>query len=271
MLRLAIAGLGLALACAAPAAAQTLQPARLPGMCVTIDAAEGSVSRPCDQSEAQNFLLPREAPGPIRHGQACLAPRGEGLYPSLHPEACDGSPAQTWTISAEGEVRNGAGRCLALLGQSSRTGERVYGGHCPREGAAHQWAAKANGQEIYDNVRGRLRWGGAQDLCLAWTRSSIGLAPCGENFEQLFAFDRRGPSQFRSMSGCLTSFPAAGGLNIAECHVGPDKIWMLQESGLLSNGDGVCVEPEQNGERWSAGLARCAMKPEQSWTFEAVG
>lgn len=269
MLRIVI--VGLALACAAPAAAQTLEPARLPGMCVTIDAADGSVSRPCDKSEAQNFLLPRDAPGPIRLGQACLAPRGEGLYPPLHPAACDGSPAQTWTISADGEIRNGAGRCLALLGQSSRTGERVYGGHCPREGAAHQWAAKAPDQEIYDQVRGRLRWGGAADLCLAYTRPSIGLAPCGENFEQLYSFDRHDPSQFRSMSGCLTSFPASGGLNIADCWVSPDKTWMLQDGSLLSNGHGVCVEGEQRGERWLARLAPCAVKPEQSWTFEPVG
>ncbi len=265
-------GLGLALAClAAPATAQTLEPERLPGMCVTISAHEGSISMPCDKSPLQMFDLPREAPGPIRYGDGCLAPRGEGYYPQLHPEACDGSPAQTWTISAEGEIRNGAGRCLSLLGQSSRTGERVYGGYCPNVGQAHQWTPKAADQEIYDSVRGRLRWAAQPDLCLAYTRPSVGLAPCGENFEQLYAFDRHDPSQFRSMSGCLTGSPAGGGLNIAECWVEPDKTWMLQDGSLLSNGNGLCVEGQQHGERWLARLARCAAKPEQSWTFEAAG
>lgn len=272
MVRLIAMSLGLALACfAAPAVAQTLEPERLPGMCVTISPHEGSISMPCNKSPLQMFELPGDAPGPIRFGEGCLAPRGEGYYPQLHPEPCDGSPAQTWTISAEGEIRNGAERCLSLLGQSSRTGERVYGGHCPREGNGHQWVAKAPDQEIYDQVRGRLRWGGAEGLCLAYTRPSVGLAPCGENFEQLYAFDRHDPSQFRSMSGCLTSFSASGGLNIADCWVDPDKTWMLQDGSLLSNGHGVCVEGEQRGERWLARLARCAVKPEQSWTFEAVG
>lgn len=263
-----------ALACVAtPAAAQTLEPADLPGMCVTISPHEGSISTPCDKSPAQTFELPRDAPGPIRYGEACLAPRGEGYYPQLHPETCDGSPAQTWTI-ADGAIRNGAGRCLALLGQSSRSGERVYGAHCPTMVDPHPWAVVPLDREIYEQVRGRLRWVAQPELCLTMIEqgSFMGLAPCAETqaMRQVFSFDRHDPSQFRMMSGCLTSFRAGGSLRTADCYVARDKTWMLQDGSLLSNLEGHCVEARMEGERWVARIAQCVVRPEQSWTFEAM-
>lgn len=267
--------IGFALACvAAPAAAQTLEPARLPGMCVTIDAREGSVSRPCDKSAEQTFMLPSEAPGPIRYGEQCLAPRGGGYYPQLHPEACDGSPAQTWSISAEGHVRNGEGRCLALLGLSSRTGERVYGGECPTYNEPQQWRAVALDQEIYEPVRGRLRWGGDAALCLTFINagSFIGLEPCGavERLEQMFSFDRSDPGQFRAMSGCVGAGATGDSLRIGDCHVDRDRTWMLQDGSLLSNGHARCVEPRREDERWVARMTACAVRATQNWTFEAA-
>lgn len=275
MLRACI-GFALAvLACGAtPAAAQTLEPARLPGMCVTIDAREGSVSRPCDKSAAQTFTLPGEAPGPIRYGEHCLAPRGGGYYPQLHPETCDGSPAQAWAISAEGHVRNGEDRCLSLLGMSSRTGERVYGGECPTYNAPQQWRAVPLDREIYDQVRGRLRWGGDAALCFTWIQagSFLGLEPCGAiaRFEQTFSFDRHDPGQFRAMGGCLRSAAAGGSLRTGDCYVDRAQTWMLQDGSLLSNGYAHCVEPRREGERWIARMTACAVRPEQSWTFEAT-
>ena len=92
---------------AAPAVAQTpepmtLQPERLPGMCVTLAGSPGgaSVSLPCEGAERQVFVMPGEAGGPIRQGDQCLAPRGTGYYPQLFAETCDGSPEQTWTMNA---------------------------------------------------------------------------------------------------------------------------------------------------------------------------
>jgi len=274
MLRILI-GAALALAAAQAAQAQTLEPARLPGMCVTIDPREGSVSRPCDKSPAQSFTLPApETPGPILYGEACLAPRDEGNYPQLIAQACDGSPAQTWTISAEGHVRNGAGRCLSLLGLSSRTGERVYGGHCPNHGDPQEWAAKPLDREIYDQVRGRLRWRGDASLCLAWIEqgSFIGLAACNEHdsLNQVFSFDRHDPGQVRARASCLTSNQMTGLVRLADCFVSPDKTWMLQDGSLLSDGHARCLEPRLEGERWISRMQRCAVTPEQSWDFVAA-
>lgn len=274
MVRILI-GAALALVCAQTVQAQTLEPARLPGMCVTIDPHEGSVSRPCDKSSSQSFVLPaRDAPGPIRYGEACLAPRDDGNYPQLVPQACDAAPAQTWTISAEGHVRNGAGRCLSLLGLSSRTGERVYGGHCPNHGDPHEWVAKSLDQEIYDQVRGRLRWRGDASLCLSWVEqgSFIGLAACNENnaLNQVFSFDRHDPGQFRARSSCLTSNQITGLVRLADCYVSPDKTWMLQDGSLLSDGHGLCLEARMEGERWVSRMRACAVIPEQSWDFVAA-
>lgn len=265
-----------ALACApsaAPAAAQTLEPTELPGLCVTIDPIEGSLSRPCDKSPEQTLALPGETPGPIRYGQACLAPRGDGFYPQLFPEACNGSPAQTWTISSEGAVRNGADRCLALLGLSGLNGTIIYGAHCPRVGEPQSWTPKPVDQEIYDQVLGRIHWRAQPELCLTYIASGsfIGLQPCGEHVrsEQVFSFDRHDPSQFRGYGGsCLTSFSAMGGVRLSDCRVSPSSTWMLHDGSLLSNGEGACVAALREGQIWVARLRRCAVTPEQSWTFE---
>ncbi len=260
---------------AAPAAAQTLEPTELPGLCVTIDAAEGSISRPCNKSPEQTFTLPDETPGPIRYGEACLAPRGEGYYPQLFPETCDGSPAQTWTISGEGVIRNGAERCLALLGLSGMNGAMVYGAHCPTRVEAQSWTPKPVDQEIYDQVSGRIRWRAQPELCLSLIRSGsfVGLEACGENVrsEQVFSFDRHDPSQFRGFGGaCLTANSAMGGVRLSDCRVSPSSTWMLQDGSLLSNGELSCAGAVREGERWVVRLQRCAVTPEQSWAFEAA-
>ena len=273
MLRGWLCGIMMCAALSAPAAAQTLEPARLPGMCVTISA-EGSVSQPCNKSPEQTFTLPGDAPGPIRLGEACLAPRGSANhYPQLFPETCDGSPAQTWTISADGAVRNGEDRCLSLLGLSALNGTRIYGGPCPTRVEPQAWVAKPIDQEIYDQVSGRLRWRAQPELCLSHISSGsfVGLEPCSENVrsEQVFAFDRGDTGQFRGYGGtCLTSNSMTQSVTLRGCTVSPTTTWMLQDGSLLSNGEARCAAPTLEGERWVVRMRACAATVEQSWTFE---
>ncbi|MBL8559454.1 MAG: RICIN domain-containing protein [Hyphomonadaceae bacterium] len=268
-----LCGIIVCVALAAPAEAQTLEPARLPGLCLTITG-EGSVSRPCDKSPGQTFELPGDAPGPIRFGDLCLAPRGNANhYPQLFPETCDGSPAQTWTISAGGAVRNGDGRCLSLLGLSAISGTRIYASVCPTRVEPQAWVAKPVDQEIYDQVSGRLRWRARPELCLSYIGdgSYIGLEPCGENLrsEQVFAFDRGDPGQFRGFGGtCLTSSAMTQSIVLRRCAVSPTTTWMLQDHSLLSNGEARCAAPMLEDERWVVRISRCAATIEQSWTFE---
>jgi len=256
-----------------PASGQTLRPATLPAMCVTIDEREGSVSRPCDGSTAQRLVLPAAGPGPLRLRGSCLAPRGGGLYPPLAATRCDGSAGQQWTISAEQGVRNGEGRCLALLGLSGRDGERVYGASCPTRYPPQAWRVRAFDPQAHAPARGRLRWAARPDLCLGLVRpgSFVGLEPCAEvqRWEQIFSFDRRAPGQFRVSGTCLSANPLAGGLALTRCRVEPALQWVLREDGALSNRSG-CVEPRLADGRWVAKLTACAATPEQRWTFEAT-
>lgn len=274
ILRLVPVSALLAAAWAMPASARTLEPATVPGMCVTIDPAEGSVSRPCDGSATQRLILPESGPAPIRLGDACLAPRGGGLYPPLFPERCDGSPGQSWTISAENSVRNGEGRCLALLGLSARDGERVYAAPCPASRPPQAWRIRPFDSTTYAPVRGRLRWAPQPGLCLGYVTpgSMIGLEPCAgvRRWEQIFAFDRRSPGQFRVSGTCLSGNPRTGSLALARCRVDPGMHWRLDDDGTLSNGATRCVAPRLAGGRWIAELRPCAATPGQRWTFEAT-
>jgi hypothetical protein len=275
MIRWSVPVASLFVACwAMPSSARTLEPATIPGMCVTIDPAEGSVSRPCDGSPAQRLALPEAGPGPIRLGDACLAPRGGGLYPPLFPERCDGSPGQSWTISAEQGVRNGDGRCLALLGLSARDGERVYGASCPTRYAPQAWRVRAVETTAYAPARGRLRWAARPDLCLGYVRPGgfIGLEPCAEvvRWEQSFSFNRRAPGQFRMSGNCLDGNPRTGSLALQRCRVDPAMQWMFEEGGALSNGASRCIAPRRVNDRWIAELTSCATTPAQNWTFEPI-
>lgn len=257
-----------------PASARTLEPATLPGMCVTIDPVEGSVSRPCDGSSAQRLTLPEAGPGPIRLGDACLAPRGGGNYPPLMPASCDGSPGQSWTISADRGVRNDDGRCLALLGLSARDGERVYGAPCPTLYPPQAWRARTFDPLAHTPARGRLRWAPRSDLCLSLVQPGtfIGLEPCAEvqRWEQIFSYDSRAPGQFRMSGTCLSGNARTGGLALRRCRVEPAMRWTLEEDGALSDGASHCVEPRLMNGRWVAALRSCDATVEQRWTFEAI-
>lgn len=254
------------------AGATTIEPRELPGMCVSLSGADGaSISTPCDKSAAQDFGMPGTEGGPIRLGDKCLAPRGDDNYPALFADVCDGSPGQRWTVSGEGEIRNEAGRCLALLGQSSRTGAPVYGGRCEDAGALHRWKLKAADQEIYEPVVGRVRWLSTPELCLTYIEagSYMGLAACDEGLElnQVFSFDAHDPSQFRMLSGCLTSYAMTGITTISRCADLKAATWKLQPSAFLSNGDGQCATGKLEGAGHVVRIEACTGAPEQIWTF----
>jgi len=258
---------------AAPLAwGQTLEPARLPGMCLTIDGAGGgSVSRECDGSPEQVLELPTDKPGPLKQGGECLEPVGGGLYPQLAPAACAATPAQTWTVGAGGDVRNGENRCMSVLGLSSRSGELVYAGLCPDGYEPQTWIARAAGEAAYQPVKGRIEWRSKPGLCLAWIQagSFIGLAPCDGSGggEIVFSFDRSQRGQVRSRSACLNSFPAGDTMNLSDCHTGATAMWLLGEDGLLSDGERRCAEPRMSNARWVVGLKGCWTSSQRLWRF----
>lgn len=266
-----VAAVCLGLAFVTPARAQTLEPERLPGMCLTIDPQQGSISRPCDIGGAQDFVLPDGGPGPIRLGEQCLAPRGGGNYPALFAEACSGAPAQTWTVSEEGIVANGDDRCLALLGLSSRDGEVIYAAECRNREWAQRWRVLPNNRYDYEPVRGRIHWQPDASLCLSWIEqgSFIGLAECGAVGDQIFSFDMSDPGQVRMRASCLGS-NVGGSVRLGRCAVAPDTIWFFQNGATLSDGAPACMEPQRESERWVIRMRACTAQAEQRWDFEAV-
>ncbi|MBX3478407.1 MAG: ricin-type beta-trefoil lectin domain protein [Brevundimonas sp.] len=252
----------------------TLQPERLPGMCLSMTGREGQAeSRECDGSPAQEIELPGAEGGPIRHAGKCLAPRGGGLYPELFAEACDGSPAQTWRLPSSGEVRNGEGRCLALLGLSSRSGERVYAGDCPVRVEPQGWRQVDATQQTYRNMTGRFELVGREGQCLAWIDAGnfLGLAPCADVSEQRFSFNAAQHGQFRIKSGCLAAGFLDGGMNIGDCGRGREKMWLHRGDQTLVNGLGLCATVESQSNRDVIRNRPCRPgRIAQQWRFVAI-
>lgn len=264
-MRLAYVIVGLAVVTGSPAIAQarpmTLQPDRLPGMCVTLSA-QGSVSVPCDGSDAQDFVLPGETGGPIMQDGKCLAPRGSGYYPPLFAEVCDGSPAQTWKLNAERELRSGAGRCLSLLGASARTGELVFAAECPKGGAAHQWKAKS--VDFTNVIEASLESKMYPGMCIGHD-TSVGLYPCSDQYGQVISLDEKALGQMRLKSSCFSGGNAFDSLRLGECRDTPEQHWMLLMDGGVANALVQCIEVVREGERDLLRTTRCAGRPEQQW------
>lgn len=265
---------GFVLACASlatPVQAMTLQPDKLPGMCLSMTGREGQAeSRECDGSPDQEIELPGKEGGPIRHAGKCLAPRGQGLYPEILAEACDGSAAQTWMLPTSGEVRNGDGRCLALLGLSSRSGERVYAGECPERVEPQSWRQVDAAQQTYRNRTGRFELVGRDGQCLAWIDAGnfLGLAPCADVFEQRFSFNAAQHGQYRIKSSCLAAGYLDGGMSLGDCGSGREKLWLLRTDQTLVNGLGLCATAESQNGRDVIRSRPC--RPEQAaqqWRF----
>ena len=264
-----VAGLSLL---AAPAVAQvgsgvqgrmTLQPERLPGMCLTLSDA-GSVSMPCDGTERQFFVTPGLEPGPIRNGGKCLAPRGTGYYPQLFAETCDGSPAQSWTMNAEGELRSAAGRCISLMGQVSASGTMIFGGECPREGQAHQW--KVRYVDFTNVVEASLESKARPGMCIGHD-TGVGLYPCTDNYGQVISLDAKAIGQMRLKSSCFSGGYAFGALRLGDCRDEPGQKWFVMETGQVVNAGVQCIELVNENGRDVLRTNACKLIPEQQWVL----
>ncbi|MEQ1782877.1 MAG: RICIN domain-containing protein [Hyphomonadaceae bacterium] len=256
---------------AAPAAppAMTLQHERLPGMCVSLSGLQGqSESRPCNASPEQEFRLPVAGAGPILSGDKCVAPRGQGAYPQLYAQTCDGTPEQQWAIKADGEIRNAAGRCLSLLGASSRTGERVYAGECPTGLPANHWRAVPADATLHP-VSGVLESVARPGKCLG-TDGALGLVDCKGRLGRVFSFDTGRPGQLRMMSSCLAAGFAFESLSLGQCWDMPEQKWSLTAAGNLANLAGKCIVIAIENGRDALRTGACLPVPEQQWTLKEV-
>ena len=275
LMRLALlTALAASLWLSAPASAQpgdlrTLQPDRLPGMCITMmgPAAE-AVSMPCDSDLNKKFLMPPAEGGPIRFDARCLVPRGDGIYPPLVAAACDGSPEQTWKMNEEGELRSAAGRCISLLGASSRTGELIFAGECPPEGRAQQWRARY--VDFTNVIEASLESAVRPGYCIGYD-TGLQLYPCTDAFRQLISFDEKAIGQLRMMSSCLSGGYAFGALSLGECYDLPQQKWMLLEGGRVANAGVQCIEVSPENGRDILRTKACSQVPEQTWIVRRPG
>lgn len=258
----------------APATAQpgdlrSLQPDRLPGMCITmVGPSAEAVSLPCDGGLDEKFLLPGAEGGPIRYGELCLVPRGDGNYPPLVAAACDGSPAQTWKAGAEGELRSGEGRCISLLGASSRTGEMIFAGECPSQGEGHAWRARY--VDFTNVVDASLESAVRPGYCIGY-ETSLQLYPCTDAYRQVMSFDAKALGQIRMMSSCLSGGYVFGALRLGECWDMPQQKWMFLEGGRIANQNLECITLSQEDGREVLRTTACGAAPEQTWIVRRPG
>lgn len=254
---------------AQPGELRTLQPDRLPGMCITMmgPSAE-AVSMPCDSDLNKKFLMPPAEGGPIRHGERCLAPRGSGNYPPLVATTCDGSPTQTWTAGEDGELRSGEGRCISLLGASSRTGELIFAGECPKQGEGHAWRAAY--VDFTNVIEASLESTVRPGQCIGYD-TGLQLYPCTDAYRQVMSFDEKAIGQIRMMSSCLSGGFAFGALRLGECWDQPGQKWMLLEGGRIANANVQCIEVSPEEGRDVLRTKPCSQAPEQQWKVRKPG
>lgn len=252
------------------AAVITLRHEQLPGMCLSLSGRNGeSESQPCDGSAKQSFKLPGVTPGPIFNGDLCLAARGQGAYPQLVAGACDGSPDQTWTMAATGEVRNAAGRCLSLLGVSSRNGERIYAGECPTGLPAHHWHAVAIDPAQLHPGDAMLESTARPGKCLG-TDGALGLVDCAAKLGRVFSLDLGAPTQLRMMGSCLAGSYVQDALSLGQCWDLPQQKWSLNSASNLVNAQGKCIAVVNEGGKDVLRTVACLPVPEHQWTVKTV-
>jgi len=265
-----IAGLALlAVMHAATAMAQTsprpltIQPDRLPGMCLTLGGPGGSsISMPCRGVAHQNFILPGPEGGPIRQGDKCLVPRGAGYYPPVFLEDCDGSPAQTWTMNEERELRTAGGRCLSVMGAASRSGTPIFAGECPKVGSAHQWKIKY--VDFRNVIEASLESSVRPGMCIGHD-TGVGLYPCSGQYGQIISFDAKHLGQMRLKSSCFSGGYAFGALSLGDCYDMPAQRWVPFPDGGIANELADCIEVVNEAGRDVLRTTVCAGKPEQMW------
>lgn len=248
----------------------TLRHEQLPGMCLALSGRNGeSESQPCDGSAIQSFTLPGAAAGPILNGDRCLIARGQGTYPQLVAVACDSSPEQSWTITSAGEVRSASGRCLSLLGVSSRNGERIYAGECPTGLPAHRWRVVAVDPALLHPANGLLEAAARPGKCLG-TDGALGVVDCNGKLGRVFSFDFGAPSQLRMMGSCLAGGYVKEALSLGQCWDLPQQKWTLNSASNLVNAQGKCISIATESGRDVLRTATCLPVPEQQWTVTNV-
>lgn len=151
-----------------------------------------------------------------------------------------------WIVDHKGRLANNAGRCLAVLGASSREGERVYGARCLNDDPSPAtWRYMPADETFAPRVGAAIRIG---DQCLAWQDSGnyFKAAACGAAGFLEFSYDAGRPTQIRARSACLSTPVAGAPLMLGECHDHPATLWTLNE-GWLRSGDGRCALPDADG------------------------
>lgn len=248
----------------------TLRHEQLPGMCLSLSGRNGeSESQPCNGSAMQDFRLPGVTPGPILNGDLCLAARGQGAYPQLAAAACDSSPEQSWTMTPAGEVRSATGRCLSLLGVSSRNGERIYAGECPTGLPAHRWRAVAVDPTLLHPANGMLEATARPGKCLG-TDGALGLVDCAARLGRVFSLDLSAPTQLRMMGSCLAGGYVKEAPLLSQCWDLPQQKWTLNSASNLVNAQGKCIAVVNEGGKDVLRTAVCLPVPEQQWTVKDV-
>lgn len=237
---------------AGSARAGTFEPADLPGMCLTLPAgAAEAVSAACTGKPDQIFSFPGPDGGVLRHDGACMGIEPDGVYPALVPMACDDSPFIYFIVDHERRLANNAGRCLAVLGGSSREGERVYGAPC--ESMAQAWIFSDPADEGYDPASARIAVTASPGLCLALQDGNFfAPAPCDTGDAQVVRLNRGRPAQLRMKSGCLA--PAATGAPVGIHDCAALDLWTFEADGTVKAGRD-CAVLDAEGVLRTAGCA----------------
>lgn len=217
----------------------TLEPENLPGMCLTLPAgATEAVSAACTGKPDQIFGFPGPDGGVLRHDGACMGIEPDGVYPALVPMACDNSPFIYFIVDHQRRLANNAGRCLAVLGGSSREGERVYGAPC--ESTAQVWIFSDPAEEGYAPASARIAVTASPGVCLALQDGNFfAPAPCDTGDAQVFRLDRTRAAQLRMKSGCLV--PAATGAPVGIHDCTATDLWLFGGDGKVRTGRDCAV------------------------------
>lgn len=225
----------------------TLQSADLPGMCVTVGDDGIARNRACTGGETQLFRAPGPDGGVLRHGDLCMSAPDEDNTPELRAVPCGTGGDHYWIVDHKSRLANNVGRCLAVLGGSSREGERVYGARCLTDDPSPQtWRFAARDETWDSRIDAEIRIG--SDACLGWQESGnfFKTMPCATPglLRYGYAVDRA--TQIRARSACLRSPVMGSPLALGECHAGPGEMWTLA-NGWLRNGEGNCAVPDAEG------------------------
>ncbi|MFT3809010.1 MAG: hypothetical protein QM698_03765 [Micropepsaceae bacterium] len=224
----------------------TLQPDRLPGMCATVNADGVAESRACTGAADQRFRAPGPDGGVLRYGDLCMSAPDEGNYPELRAVPCGSGGDHYWIVDHKGRLANNAGRCLQVLGGSSREGATVFGARCLQDDPSPYTFRFAPADEAWDQRTDAAILMG--DACLAWQEAGnfFKADDCAAAPYAAFSYAVNRPGQIRARSSCLRAYIDGAPLNLGDCHDTPDTMWVI-DGGHLMNGSGRCALPDDKG------------------------